>query len=136
MAVRMTRAGVTVTVGIIILTSLLIGGLLWVKHAGDAARRDQAISIAQQNLEKDSNKGVVLNDGSSSKDDSQSTQQQKSQQQTSSQSTPNGSSGTASSASELPQTGPSTDLTFIVIGVLVFVGASYVQSRRAVRGIL
>ena len=136
MAVRITRAGVALTVGIIVLTGLVIGGLLWVKHTGDVARRDQAVAIAQQNLEKDSNKGVVLNDGSSSKDNSQSSQQQSSQQQSNSQSASNSSDGTAPSASELPQTGPSNGLSFIMIGILVFLGMSYTQSRRAVRSIL
>ena len=52
MAVRITQAGVALTVGIIIVTGLIIGGFFWVKTAGEQARRDDAIKIAEQNLEK------------------------------------------------------------------------------------
>lgn len=132
MAVHITRAGVAVTVGIIILTGLMIGGLLWVKHTGDVARHDQAISIAQQNLEKDSNQKIVLNDGSSSKDNNQQSQQQSSGS-SSTGSTSTGSTSQNSSAGELPQTGPRDNFTFVMLGVLVFMGVSYIQSRRTLR---
>ena len=37
MAVRITRAGVALTVGIIVVTGLIIGGLFWIRGAGQQA---------------------------------------------------------------------------------------------------
>ena len=62
MAVRITRAGVALTVGIIVVTGLIIGGFFWAKQSGEQARRDAATKIAEQNLE-DQSKNVALNKG-------------------------------------------------------------------------
>ena len=123
MAVHITRAGVALTVGIIVLTGLIVGGLFWAKHNGEVARRDEAIAVAEQNLEKDSNKEVVLNEGTATDD----TDKQSAQQSTS-EST--GSSSETSTAAELPQTGPANTSSIFIIGLLAFAFASYYRSRR------
>ena len=121
----MTRAGVALTVGIIVLTGLIIGGLFWVKNTGEQARREDAIAIAEQNLEEDSNEEIVLNDGATAEEEGDQTTQNETQD-TAPQ------AGTESSTvSELPQTGPSDTFAIILIGIVTFLGVSYYQSRRA-----
>lgn len=159
MAVRITRAGVALTVGIIILTGLLIGGLLWVRHSGEQARRAEAVKIAEQQLQEQSNQDVSLNDGESSSNGAGEGASNGSNEATNSQegatsdeSTTNGSTneqangssssdaqdmpttgtteGAVETADELPQTGPADAAPFIALGLLTFAGLSYYQSRR------
>jgi len=130
MAVHVTRAGVALTVGIIVLTGLIIGGLFWAKGSGEQARREDAIAIAEQNLENESNEEIVLNDGAAPEENAnqgvgQATEQEATPESTQSTNIPQG-----STVDELPQTGPSDNLNLIVMGVVVFLGTSYYQSRR------
>lgn len=126
MAVHVTRAGVVLTVGIIVLTGLIVGGLFWAKHSGEGARRNEAIALAEQNLKEDSRKEVVLNDGATQKNDNQ----QGTERPSSAQSSEND-----STVGELPQTGLADGFgTVIAIGVITFTSVSYLRSRRALLG--
>ena len=140
MAVHITRAGVALTVGIIVVTGLIIGGLFWIRGAGQQARQDEAMKIAQQQLEEESRNDVALNEGDEEKaneNESQSstesgTANNSSEQNTSSQ-TNNSSSNTShseSAASELPQTGAGDLMPAVVLALLAFSAASYVVSKR------
>ncbi|MFZ1250798.1 MAG: LPXTG cell wall anchor domain-containing protein [Candidatus Microsaccharimonas sp.] len=133
MAVRITRAGVALTVGIILAAVLVIAGLLWVKNAGEQARREEAVKIAEQNLRDQANTETALND--------ESTNEQENSSQNQSEATPNdttensGSVATnpqsADSTAELPQTGPSGIAAIFGTGLLTFFGVAYYRSRRS-----
>lgn len=145
MAVRITQAGVALTVGIIIVTGLIIGGFFWVKTAGEQARRDDAIKIAEQNLEKQSDKDIALNDGEASdKDANESTKDEatSSENGTKTENTAGedaadentvnqGENAAEQPATELPRTGPADQLmALLVTGLLTFSVASYLSSRQ------
>ena len=124
MAMHITRTGVTLTVGIIVLTALLIGGLFWVKNAGEQARHDQAITAAEETLKNETDNSPIAKEdekGSESNDNS----------------ADNGnvvSSGSSSStsASNLPETGTSeVFITALLLGLVAYAMAIYFQSRRA-----
>lgn len=134
MAVHITRAGVALTVGIIVLTGLIIGGLFWARGLGEQARREEAIAIAEQNLQADSNKEIVLDEGASD-----STGEAQSGQGSGEAAGEQGATAAPSddsvatqqpAADELPQTGPADGLFLIVLGLLAYAGTAYYQSRR------
>lgn len=136
MAMHITRTGVTLTVGIIVLTALLTGGLFWVKNAGEQARRQEAITTAEQNLKDEADKDVAIGED---KEKTESSQSGESGSSSTSESagTSSDSSSTAgdssSSTSALPQTGPAdTVLVAAILGVATFAATGYVQSRRRV----
>lgn len=138
MAIRITRAGVALTVGIILVAGLIIGGLFLVKNQGEQARRDDAINIAEQNLEEQSNEGVALNEGDG---DTESTQgedatQNANEEATSPESTAQSGANSGAVAgdatvNELPATGPTDVAAFAVLALLTFAGVSYYRSRQA-----
>lgn len=133
MAVRLTRAGVALTVGIIVVTGLIIGGLFWVKHAGEQARYDEATKIAQQKLEDESSKDVALNSGDDEKNTETKAENGTNNGAESGASQQTGGNATGEQqATELPQTGPAEDslTTLVVVGVLAFATVSYWRSRR------
>lgn len=136
MAIRITRAGVALTVGIIVVSALLIGGFLLARSTAEQARRSEAIKVAQQNLEEASKKQTALNEGNDSqnKDESQSgsseskpesdTQQNQTQPEQQSNAVP-------SSPSELPTTGAGDALGMgLGLALLTFAATAFVQSRR------
>lgn len=125
MAVRLTRAGVALTVGIIVLTGLIIGGLFWVKNSGDQARREDAIEIAEQNLEQQSNEEVSLNDGAAEEE------QGDGGNETAPESTPE--TSTAPAPEALPATGAGDSLfALFIIAALAYAGTAYYRSRQTV----
>lgn len=137
MAVRITRAGVALTVGIIVLTGLIIGGLFWVKQSGEQARRDEAVKIAEEKLEGQSGDDVALNGESSdpteesapNTDDA--TNGSASENQTADEMTQAGPSSDVEAAAELPQTGPADTVAVIALGAVTFIVVAYNRSRRA-----
>jgi FtsZ-interacting cell division protein ZipA len=129
MAIRnVTRAGVGLVIGIIILGLLVFGGLWLVRERGDQARRQEAINIANEQLKSESEQGVALNND---KNQSSNSQSQNSGSQSSNSTSQSGSStsNTSSNASELPQTGPK-ETTAVVLGFLTFAVVSFVRSRK------
>lgn len=142
MAVRITGAGVALTVGIILVTALIIGGFFWAKNQGEQARRDEAVKIAEENLEKESDKDVALNDDDASNNENKSSENGSDNGSTG---TPSNGSNNANNASndqqqtsdELPQTGPADTLVALIgAASLTFAGATYVTSRRSLRDLL
>ncbi len=129
MAIRyVTRAGVGLVVGIIVL-GLIVFGILWlVRDRGEQARHQEAINIANQQLKSQSDQGVALNKGDNSSSNSQNSNSTNQSGSTSTQS--NGStSGSASNSSELPKTGPEAT-PIIAVGLLTFAVVSFMRSRK------
>ena len=51
---RLTRRGVVFVIGIIVLVGLVFVGIYGVRERAEQARRDEAVKIAEQNLEEQS----------------------------------------------------------------------------------
>lgn len=122
MAIRpVTRAGVGLVVGIIILAGLTYAGLWYVRDQGEQARREEAITIAEEQLKKESEQDVAISPDKSAS----------SEQAEGSKTTPPStqSSSHASNGAELPQTGPDA-MSIIVIGLLSFALVSFIRSRK------
>lgn len=128
MAIQVTRAGVALTVGIIVVAGLIIGGLFWVRQSGEQARNDEAAKIAQEQLEEESNKDVALNDGEN-KDENKDESKQEDDSNT--EQSPGSIPAGGQSTTELPQTGPSDALPIVGAGLLAFASIAYYKSRRA-----
>ena len=127
---RVTRAGVGLVLGIIILAVLVYAGLLIVRERGEQARREDAIAIADQQLQDES-----ANDGAIKPEGTEQTQPSSSEPE---QSTPTPQAGTPSTqpaaTAELPQTGPAEQFgTLVVLALVSFTAAAYVRSRKLVR---
>lgn len=118
MAIRITRAGVGLTVGIIILAAAVLGGLYYVQQRGEQARREEAIKIAEENLQQRSDQDVALNEPQAETGSEQSS------------GTENSSEG-AEGASELPQTGVTDGLAVVAVAGLTLAIVAYGASRRA-----
>lgn len=129
MAVRITRAGVGLTVGIVILALVVLGGLYIAKERGEQARRDDAIEVAQENLESESETGVLAPSPESENEQSGGSE---AANNTTDDADDMPTTGAEVPPEELPQTGPAEQLTaLIAIALLSFAAASYVTSRRA-----
>lgn len=128
MAVRITRAGVALTVGIILLTGLIVGGLLWAKNSGEQARREEALQIAEQNLEEQSRQDVALNEGD---EDKQEAGEQGSSQQQGGSAAPAipGTGRDTATVETLPETGASDGLVVLLAGILTYAGVALYRSR-------
>ena len=113
---RITRAGVALVLGIILLVGIVWGVLFVAKERGDQARRDEAIALAEQQLTDESNGEIAI------EVEEAATEQPKPEQE---------SSTAGGGASELPQTGPAdTFVALFAIVALTVASASYVQSRK------
>lgn len=144
MAMRVTRAGVGLIIGIIVLAGLVWGGLYLVKQRGEVARRNETLKIAEQKLNDESNKDVAIDQGNKNSNDTAKNDEEKSNNSTSSNNQ-GGSNGSSSNSSNLPATGPSqsvtelpqtgvTDILAIVpIAAITFAVGSYIASRKALR---
>jgi FtsZ-interacting cell division protein ZipA len=138
MAIRITQAGVALTVGIIIVTGLIIGGFFFAKNTSEQARREEAVKIAEQKLKDDSNTEVSLNDGDAKKDATEPAKTDDATKNdtatTNTSSAPAaGSPSTQQPAGELPQTGPADQLaTLVTVALVTFAVVSYISSRRSI----
>ena len=141
MAVRITRSGVGLTVGIIVLALVVLGGLYLAKERGEQARRADAIEVAQQNLESQSGTGTLTPSVDGDVEES-GTPSEESQGE--SEATNGSEEGTTTeeevaveesvaeeSPEELPQTGTNEITAIIAIAMLTFASVSYIASRRA-----
>ena len=125
MAVHITRAGVALTAGIIVLTGALTGGLLWVRGTGEQARRDEAIAIAESQLESQSNEEAARNESN----DQTSTSNEGASGDTQTDTTTNSNSSTLTTDA-LPQTGPSDIGAIVAVGSLTYAAFAYRQSLK------
>jgi FtsZ-interacting cell division protein ZipA len=121
---RLTKAGILFIVGIILLGGLVTGGIFLVKNRGEAVRRDEAIKVAQQNLEDQSKVATQPVNVPSASEDTTKTE------------TPASTDAAAPQAdvTELPETGMDDILAIgrvAMVAVLAFSVASYIASRRA-----
>ncbi|MGV9002348.1 MAG: hypothetical protein ACOH18_05340 [Candidatus Saccharimonadaceae bacterium] len=135
MALRITQTGVALTVGIIVVTGLMIGGFFIVKNSGEQARREDAIKIAEQSLNDQSNNGVALNNDSNktSNESTTSPDEATTNDGTTTESADSSSHAETSNqtATQLPQTGPVNQLVnLMVIALLTFSIVTYVTSYR------
>lgn len=113
---RITRAGVVFVVGILVLAGLVFGGIWFVNERGEQARRDEAIKIAEQQLEEQSEVATETNSGTVSADEEQE----------------NGATPSTGSEEnvELPETGAEI-MQILAVTMLTLSVAYYVSSRRA-----
>lgn len=152
MALSVTRSGILLTAGIIVVAAGLIGGLLWVKNTGEQARRAEAVKIAEERLKAESERDVSLNEGGDNtsekdqkdKNGSESSKGSQTEQKDDSGKSDDAKAGGANSdgasgssqsagdvtANELPQTGVADISSIIGAGALTFAAISYVASRR------
>lgn len=127
MAVRVTRSGVALTVGIIIIGLLVLGGLYIVKQRGEQARREDAIQVAQENLESQSAQNGALTPGD---DSNESTTQTPRNDNSNAQQMPTGGNGGTATPGELPATGPTEVVSLLAAALLSFSTVAYLQSRK------
>jgi FtsZ-interacting cell division protein ZipA len=113
---RITRAGVVFVIGILVLAGLVFGGIWFVNERGEQARRDEAIKIAQQQLEEQSEVARETNNGTAVTDEGE---------ENSPAPSTNGEENV-----ELPETGPEI-VHILAITALTLSTAYYVGSRRA-----
>ena len=127
MAIRnVTRAGVGLVIGIIVL-GLIVFGILWfVRERGEQARHQEAINIANEQLKSQSEQGVALNQDNNSSSNSNSQNSNSTNQSNNSSTQTNNS---ASNSSELPKTGPEAT-PILAVGLLTFAVASFMRSRK------
>lgn len=140
MALHITRPGILLTVAIIVVSVGLIGGLMWVKHAGEQARRAEAIAIAEERLKNESERDVSIRNEGAKDDDGKKAESDKKADDTNTneQKDSTGEQGSgatvsdlpAGGAAELPQTGAGDAMSALGAGALTFAGVAYVASRR------
>jgi hypothetical protein len=113
---QITRAGVVFVIGILVLAGLVFGGIWFVNERGEQARRDEAIKIAQQQLEEQSEVATETNTGTVPVDEEEE----------------NGPvpSSSGEERVELPETGPEI-VHILAVTALALSAAYYVSSRRA-----
>lgn len=129
MAIRsVTRAGVGLVVGIIILAALVFAGLWFVRERGETARREEAINIAEQRLEAESDQDVAINPSEGAASNEQSENNQQNQGSATAPQTGN-SAATPNNSATLPQTGPEAS-SIIVVGLVTFVTVAFIRSRK------
>lgn len=137
MAVRMTRTGVGLGVAIFIGALILLVGLVIAVQRGEQARREAASEIAQQQLEDESQPGVLVpsTDGAESGNtDGTATDESANDQSDQDQSDAGALPGTGQSTPEaLPETGPADTIAALAIAALAFAVASYLNSRVQLR---
>lgn len=127
MAVHVTRTGVALTVGIIILAAAAFGALYVIQGQGEQARRQEAIQVAEEQLQAEANDEVALNDGDTDTSTSGT-------DTTGAENTDTSTETPAETVTELPQTGPADGLlTALLAGAVTFVVVSYGTSGSSIR---
>lgn len=137
MAVRITRTGVGLAVAIFIGAVILLVGLIIAVQRGEQARREAASEIAQQQVEDESQPGVLVpstDGGESGNPDGTATDESASDQSERDESSAGALPGTGQSTPEaLPETGPADTIAALAIAALAFAVASYLNSRTQLR---
>lgn len=112
---RITRAGMLFVGGIIVLAALVFGGIWLVRERGEQARREDAIKVAEENLQKQSEVATQPTNNA--------------QQDNSSEQTPT--SVPQTGVEELPATGIEDLAPVLVLAIVALAAGYYVSSRRA-----
>ena len=131
---NLTRAGISLVVGIIILALVVFGGIWLVRERGEQARRAEAIAIADQQIQEQNEQDIAIGSGNSASNNPD--QAAPSQSTDPAPASSNGAAATpvpTPAANELPQTGPEL-LPIVAFALLSFTAASYVQSRKLLLG--
>jgi hypothetical protein len=122
---RITRAGILFIIGVLVVGTLVTGGIFMVKNHGEAVRRDEAIKIAEQTLKDQSEVATQPVDAPESTEGE-------------AQETGTDSGGAVvvanEKAEELPATGPEELRSLgqlLVVALLAFSASAYISSRRA-----
>jgi len=120
---RLTRTGILFVIGIVVLTGLVFAGIMFVRERGEQARRQEAVKIAEQNLESQSDPATnpVAVEGEASAPGQVTETDEATTMVASTQTT-----------EQLPQTGPEL-YSIVIVTLLAMTGAFYATSRRAVR---
>ena len=111
---RITRAGILFVVGIIVLAGLVFGGIWLVRERGEQARREDAIKVAEENLQKQSEVATQPNNNG---------------QQTGANTQPP--AAAPPTGVELPATGIADLAPVLVLAIVALAAGYYVSSRRA-----
>jgi hypothetical protein len=131
---NLTRAGIGLVIGIIILALVVFGGIWLVRERGEQARRDEAIAIADQQIEQQDDQDIAIGSGNSTSNNLDQAAPSQSTDQAPASS--NGAASTpapAAAANELPQTGPEL-MPIVAFALLSFATVSYIQSRKLLLG--
>lgn len=113
---RITRAGMIFIIGVVLLAALAFVSVYIVVQRGEQARREEAIAVAEKQLEAETE--VIAQETPASEAPVTDTTDE-----------------AAPPATEaLPETG-ATPAVIIAVAAITMAGAYYVQSRRAVRGL-
>jgi len=121
---RITRTGIIFVLGIIVLVGLVFGGIWLVRERGEQARRQEAVKIAEQNLESQSQAPAENEAQTSTETVSAPTTNTETQQTATTAATP---------SNGLPETGPGDITQVIVVAILALAAGYYLTSRRALR---
>lgn len=113
---RITRTGILFVIGILVLGGLVTTGLWMAKDRGEQARQDEAIQIAEEQLEDQSSNPVVI-----------ATEDQ--QDETRDDSEESVVATTNEAQEELPATGP--EMNLLAIAALTIATSYFIASRRA-----
>lgn len=112
---RITRTGIVFVLGIIVLAALVLGGIWLVRERGEQARREDAIKVAEENLEKQSE--VATQPTNNGQQSGANTQTQTTAPQT--------------STAALPATGIEDFAPVLIFAIVALAAGYYVSSRRA-----
>lgn len=120
---RLNRGVIVFVGGLIVLIALVAGGIYFVHQRGEQARREEAVKIAEANLEKESEVATKPTDQGAAKPEKNNDTKK------------NDDKAPAKPAKELPETGIDVSNVFTVT-ILALSIAFYVTSRRAARATL
>ena len=126
---RLTRTGILFVIGIIVLAGLVTGGVFLVKNRGEAARREEAVKIAEQNLEDQSK--VAVQPAKAEETATEASSNQTTAVETAA-------AEAATTAEALPQTGPAELRALgriLIVTILALSASFYVASRRVAKNL-
>jgi len=122
---RLTRAGVVFVVGIIVLALVVFGVIMFVRERGEQARRDEAIAVAEQNLEAQSE--VSTSETSDTTTETETTPAE------SAPTVPTPTTPSAQQTAQLPATGIEGIGPVIILAFVTLAISYYATSRRTAR---
>ena len=117
---RLTRTGAVFVIGILVLGGLVTGGIFYVKNHGEQVRREEAVKIAEENLKNQSEVKTQPVDTTDSSDKTQTTSPDDATKTVVAQTQPEA----------LPETGPESISSVLIIAILALSVSFYVASRR------